>query len=170
MTDLFSSSAAETPIIPTRFDVMADYNYTKVSTYMTVQHRLFQTLALTLIALYSPANDRPLIPLFPAGNCRNSSPVCSACPVAAHTQGAASARILLLHVRHLHSLKGRVDQVLRLCLRFSFDPRCLQDDTEEGMRRSNAQHRLDHSEIAVVPQCGTQDPHSVSLSTGMLVS
>lgn len=68
------------------------------------------------------------------------------------------------------ALKERVDQVLRLCLRFLFGPRCLQDDTEEGMRRSNAQHRLDHSQIAVVPQCGTQDPHSVSLSTGMLVS
>lgn len=102
----FLSSVAETPVIPSRFDVMADYNYSKVllSSFSipAMPNVMFVCLFFCYLDFSNPSVHYLLLltPLFFVGNSGSGTPVSEDHTVAAHTPRAASPRILQLHVRH----------------------------------------------------------------------
>lgn len=163
--------AAEAPVIPSRFDVMADYNFSKVPLlFWFAVPSMPNVMFIFYFMYYKPTTYllynllSPLTSLFSVGNSGSGPQVSEDSTVAAHTPRAVTARILQLHVRHtrynkdylFHSTQWFTSQVMYwlkvmtfvklFCPPFLLSHTLLvpQDEVAPGVWRSNAQYCDDH--------------------------
>lgn len=126
----------------------------------------FAPVHVCAVSCCKRAPSRPSSPsLLSPGDGGSRAPVSDGHPDVAHTQRAASAGLLQLHVRHTPK-----QACVATLITPYISPPCLclsrmfrrQDETAKGVWRSDAQHRHDHHQATVVPQLGPQDSHAVS--------